>query len=184
MPLVWMPWTRPKYCSAMTRSFSADVCPGSSASPGVAAGSSCSSITDRKLTFSLYRVTSAAGSSSSLCKASASAGSATVSRSTRKSSERGSLFKEHTSTQTGLTFLASTFVFAFQASWNAGCEGGIQIGRADSSVTRQYCTCECTKSQEGAGRCFAVAQAWHKQHVSHLFPQAGNKSTFLSLLPF
>ncbi len=45
------------------------------ASLGVAGGSSCSSIRDRKLTFSLYRVTSAAGSSSSLCKASVTMGS-------------------------------------------------------------------------------------------------------------
>ena len=70
IPLVEIPGTRPKYWSAIMRSFSAEVCPGSMTSLGVAGGSSWRIIKERKLIFNLYLVTSAAGSSSSLCRAS------------------------------------------------------------------------------------------------------------------
>lgn len=67
-PAVTMLCTRPKNLSAISRSLSMEVWPGSMPSLGVRGGSSWRISTDRKLMRSLYRVTSAMGSSKYLCK--------------------------------------------------------------------------------------------------------------------
>ncbi len=67
VPIVLILAARPKNCSAISLSFSTEGCPGSMPSLGVAGGSWCNTMIEKKLNLSRYLVTSAVGSSNSLC---------------------------------------------------------------------------------------------------------------------